>query len=178
VGGPEGPRHPCGGRHQARSGALHWEVKARPGAGEMHQQVWKMGATSALSKGQPSRPFRWVTRRRSLVKGTPLSGHPPRTPGGRPGGGTIGTPTSGRLRDRKPISTSWLLTKMRIRHLSYISTDLFWTKISTANTKVAFLPLGAHNLVWDLSIYIQTHQWFFHTKHPRKCHPKIFHAKF
>jgi hypothetical protein len=49
---------------------------------------------------------------------------------------------------------------MSIGHLSYISTDLFWTKISTANTKAAVLPLGAPVLLWDLSIYIQTHKFF------------------
>jgi hypothetical protein len=75
-------------------------------------------------------------------------------------GGTISTPTSGRLRDRKPISTSWLLTKMRIRHLSYISTDLFWTKVSTANPKVVFLPLCAPFFVWEKPFYIQSHQFF------------------
>ena len=47
-----------------------------------------------------------------------------------------------------------------VTDLSYVSTDLFRTKISPANTKVAFLPLGAHHLLWDLSIYIQPHKQF------------------
>jgi hypothetical protein len=61
--------------------------------------------------------------------------------------------------ETEPVSTSWPLTKMSIRHLSYISTDLFWTKLSPANTKVAFLPLGAHFLLWDKPFYIQTHKF-------------------
>src|ERR1700761_6636537 len=48
---------------------------------------------------------------------------------------------------------------MSIRHLSYISTDLFWTKLSPANTKVVFLPLGAHSLLWEKPFYIQTHEF-------------------
>src|SRR5690348_14504480 len=85
---------------------------------------------------------------------------PGRHPVGGPVGGTINTPTGGRLRDRKPISTSWLLTKMPTRHLSYISTDLFWTKISTANPNLAFLPLKSHLFVWEKRFYIQTHKFF------------------
>jgi hypothetical protein len=49
---------------------------------------------------------------------------------------------------------------MPIRHLSYISTDLFWTKVSTANTKVAFLPLGQGPFVWEKPFYIQSHKFF------------------
>ena len=101
-----------------------------------------------------------MTRREYLLKGTPFCDHPRRTPGGRPGGGTISTPTSDRLRDGRPISTSWLLTKMSTRHLSYISTDLFWTKISTGNTKVAFLPVSQHFFVWEKPFYIQSHKIF------------------
>ena len=59
-----------------------------------------------------------------------------------------------------PVSTSWLLTKMPTRHLSYISTDLFWTRISTANTKVAFLPVSQHFFVWKRPFYIQSHTIF------------------
>ena len=44
--------------------------------------------------------------------------------------------------------------------LSYISTDLFWTKISTANPKVAFLPLCAHRFVWEKPFYVQSHKFF------------------
>jgi hypothetical protein len=58
------------------------------------------------------------------------------------------------------VSTSWLLTKMSIRHLSYISTDLFWTKIATTNRRATFLPLGAPFLLWDLPSYTQTHRVF------------------
>lgn len=90
----------------------------------------------------------------------PSSNTPRETPGGRPGGGTRSTPTNGRLRDRKPVSTSWLLTKLPTRHLSYISTDLFWTKFSTANLQMAFLPLGAQLFVWEEPIYIQSHKNF------------------
>jgi hypothetical protein len=95
-----------------------------------------------------------------MEDGRDVRSKPGAHPVGGPGGGTRSTPTNGRLRDGKPVSTSWLLTKMSIRHLSYISTDLFWTKISTANIKVAFLPLGAPLLLWDLSIHIQTHKIF------------------
>jgi hypothetical protein len=48
---------------------------------------------------------------------------------------------------------------MRI-HLSYISTDLFWTKISLANTKVAFLLWGGNFFVCDLSIYCKSQKFF------------------
>jgi len=48
---------------------------------------------------------------------------------------------------------------MPIRHLSYISTDLFWTKISTANIKVAFLSLGQGSFVWEKPFYIQSHKF-------------------
>ncbi len=44
-------------------------------------------------------------------------------------------------------------------YLSYISTDLFWTKTSPANTKVAFLPLGAHSSLWETPFYKQTHEF-------------------
>jgi hypothetical protein len=44
--------------------------------------------------------------------------------------------------------------------LSYLSTDRFWTKISTANPKVAFLPLCALLLVWGKRFYIQSHKLF------------------
>ena len=49
---------------------------------------------------------------------------------------------------------------MPIRHLSYISTDLFWTKVSTANIKVAFLSLGQGSFVWEKPFYIQSHKVF------------------
>ncbi|KAE8547605.1 hypothetical protein EYB25_010096 [Talaromyces marneffei] len=49
---------------------------------------------------------------------------------------------------------------MSTRHLSYRSTDLFWTKVSTANAKVAFLPLGAPSLLWKMPIYIPSHEIF------------------
>lgn len=44
--------------------------------------------------------------------------------------------------------------------LSYISTDRFWTQLSTANLQVAFSPLGAHLFIWDSPFYIQSHQIF------------------
>jgi len=120
-----------------------------------------MGEMSALSKGRPSRGRSggWPGGD-AYWKAPPPAITPRRTPGGRPGGGTISTPTNDWLRDRKPISTSWLLAKMRIRHLSYISTDLFWTKISTANPKVAFLPLCARLFVWEKRFCIQSHKFF------------------
>jgi hypothetical protein len=127
----------------------------------VHKQVWKMGEAAALSEGRPSGgPFRRVTRWGCLLKGTPSGEHPPGDTRGRPGGGTVSTPTSNKLRDGRPISTSWLLTKMPIRHLSYISTDLFWTKISTANTKVAFFPLAHGSFVWEKPFAIQNHKFF------------------
>lgn len=67
---------------------------------------------------------------------------------------------------------------MRIRHLSYISTDLFWTKISTANPKVAFLPLCAHLFCMGKAVLHTKPYIFCHTKNPRKRHPKIFGAQF
>lgn len=128
----------------------------------MHKQVWKMGEVAALSEGRPSegRSGR-VTRWGCLLKGTPSGEHPPGdTRWEARWGGTISTPTSNKLRDGRPISTSWLLTKMPIRHLSYISTDLFRTKISTANTKVAFSPLDQGSFVWERPFYIQSHKFF------------------
>jgi hypothetical protein len=128
----------------------------------VHKQVWKMGEVAALSEGRPS----GGRSGRVTAVGMPPERHslrrtpPRRHPVGGPVGGTISTPTSNKPRDGRPISTSWLLTKMPIRHLSYISTDLFWTKISTANTKVALLPLGQRSFVWEKPFYIQSHKFF------------------
>ena len=76
--------------------------------------------------------------------------------------------------ETKPASTSWPLTKMSIRHLSYISTDLFWTKISPANTKVAFFSWGAPFLLWEMPFYIQTHEFSPIQKTCRTVTKKIF----
>ena len=62
--------------------------------------------------------------------------------------------------------------------LSYVSTDLFWTKISTANTKVAFLPPGQGSCVWEKPFAIQSHKSFSHAKNLRERHQKNFRAKF
>ena len=62
--------------------------------------------------------------------------------------------------------------------LSYVSTDLFWTKISTANTKVAFLPPGQGSCVWEKPFAIQSHKSFSHAKNLRERHQRNFRAKF
>jgi len=62
--------------------------------------------------------------------------------------------------------------------LSYVSTDLFWTKTSTANTKVAFLPPGQGSCVWQKPFAIQSHESFSHAKNLRERHQRNFRAKF
>jgi hypothetical protein len=109
---PDGIR--TGGDTKPGRGCSTGTVEARPGAGEVHKQVWKMGEVATLSSAPPDA-----------------------RPGGRPGGVLEASPPTTSLGLGGPISTPWLLTKMSIRHPSYISTDLFWTKISTTNTKVA-----------------------------------------
>ena len=106
--------------------------------------------------GTPPGATPGVTRWEYLVKGEIP---PADTPKGHPVGGPVGVLKAPPGMETKPVSTSLLITKMSIRHLSYISTDLFWTKISPANTKVAFLPLGAHFLLWEIPFYIQTHEF-------------------
>ena len=65
-----------------------------------------------------------------------------------------------------------------IMDLSYLSTDRFWTKISTANPKVAFLPLRAHLFVWGKRFYIQSHKFFAMQNICGSDTKKIFGAKF
>jgi hypothetical protein len=64
-----------------------------------------------------------------------------------------------------------------IINLSYVSTGLFWRKISTANTKVAFSPLGQGLVVWEKPFYLQSHQLLPVQNHPRERHQKGLRAK-
>ena len=58
-------------------------------------------------------------------------------------GGTISTPTSGRLRDRKPISTSWLRTKRSIQTpLLYIHRPILGKNFHGKHKGGVFTPEG------------------------------------
>ena len=108
---PDGIR--TGGDTKPGRGCSTGTVEARPGTGEVYEQVWKMGEVATLSAAPAT--------------GLGLGG---------------------------PISTPWWFTKLSIRHPSYISTDLFWTKISTTNTKVAVLPLKSPSFVWEKGLLL------------------------
>ena len=151
-----GAARPLGGTRTSRTPRnLRWKGNQRSTI-HRSQRRWRPKVTSTFSPRQVGVPEGPLTSVRgetpSPVGGAPL-GSRSAARGGR------GAQTG--MEDGRDVgSTSWPLTKMSIRHLSYISTDLFWTKISTANTKAAVLPLGAPVLLWDLSIYIQTHKFF------------------
>jgi hypothetical protein len=68
-----------GGDTKPGRGCSTGTVEARPGTGEVYEQVWKMGEVATLSAAPPGA-----------------------RPGGRPGGSARRTPTSDRLRARRP----------------------------------------------------------------------------
>jgi hypothetical protein len=74
---PDGIR--TGGDTKPGRGCSTGTVEARPGAGEVHKQVWKMGEVATLSSAPPDA-----------------------RPGGRPGGGARSIPTDDKLRARRP----------------------------------------------------------------------------
>ena len=121
----------------------------------------EVGEASPLSRNTRWEA-RWVTRWECGC--TPTSESPPRThPVGSPEHpvGTPMTPPTRVTAQRWEAQINFLVcTKRPTRHLSYISTDLFWTKISTGNTKVAFLPVSQHFFVWEKPFYIQSHKIF------------------
>ena len=98
-----------GGDTKPGRGCSTGTVEARPGAGEVHKQVWKMGEVATLSSAPPgARPGGrpgggpGVRRWGDLLKGLSRSATPQTTPGGRPGGGARSIPTNDKLRARRP----------------------------------------------------------------------------